>query len=101
MHDKGFTDHSVVKNLPANAEDTGSIPGSRRFPWRRKWQPTPVLCLGNPMGRGVYWATVHGGHKRVRHNLIIKQQMHDKCRSSPTDFNMKEKPRVTREQESP
>ena len=32
MHDKGFTGHSVVKNLPANAEDTGSISGSRRSP---------------------------------------------------------------------
>ena len=26
-HPPGFTDGSVVKNLPANAEDTGSIPG--------------------------------------------------------------------------
>ena len=36
----------VVKNQPAYAGDTrntGSIPGSGRFPWRRKWQPTPVF----------------------------------------------------------
>ena len=36
----------VVKNSRANAGDTrevGSIPGSGRFPWRRKWQPTPVF----------------------------------------------------------
>ena len=36
----------VVKNVPANAEDTGdsgSIPGSGRFPWRREWLPTPVF----------------------------------------------------------
>ena len=26
----GFPGGSLVKNLPANAEDTGSIPGSRR-----------------------------------------------------------------------
>ena len=26
-----------------NAGDLGSIPGSRRSPWRRKWQPTPVF----------------------------------------------------------
>ena len=25
-----------------NAGDPCSIPGSGRFPWRRKWQPTPV-----------------------------------------------------------
>ena len=58
-------------------------PWVKKIPWRRKWQPTPVFCLGNPMGRGACWATVHGGHKRVRHNLKIKQQKHDKCRSSP------------------
>ena len=23
--------------------DPGSIPGSGRFPWKRKWQPTPVF----------------------------------------------------------
>ena len=23
--------------------EAGSIPGSERFPWRRKWQPTPVF----------------------------------------------------------
>ena len=39
----------VVKNPLANAgdlRDVGSIPGSERFPWRRKWQPTPVLLSG-------------------------------------------------------
>ena len=33
-----------VKNLPAG--DLGSIPGSRRSPWMRKWQPTPVFLPG-------------------------------------------------------
>ena len=31
-----------------------------KISWRRKWQPTPVFCLGNPMDRGAWWATVHG-----------------------------------------
>ena len=38
----------MVKNQPAYAGDkgdTGSIPGSGRFPWRRKWQPTPIVLL--------------------------------------------------------
>ena len=26
--------------------EAGSIPGSERFPWRRKWQPTAVLLPG-------------------------------------------------------
>ena len=36
----------VVKHPPANAgdrRDSGSIPGSGRSPWKRKWQLTPVL----------------------------------------------------------
>jgi len=35
MYEMGFPDGSVVKNLPANAGDTGSIPGLRRalMPW--------------------------------------------------------------------
>ena len=28
--------------------------------WRRKWQPTPVFCLENPMDRGSWRAIVHG-----------------------------------------
>ena len=36
----------VIKNPPANAGDireSGSMPGSGRFPWRRAWQPIPVF----------------------------------------------------------
>ena len=42
---------SVVKNLPANAGDVSSIPGSGRFPWRRAWQPTPVFLPGESNGQ--------------------------------------------------
>ena len=31
-------------------------------------------CLGHPMDRGAWRVTVHGAGKRVRHNLVIKQQ---------------------------
>ena len=44
----------VMKNLSANAgdiRDTGSIPGWRRFPWRRPWQPTPVFLSGESHGQ--------------------------------------------------
>ena len=27
--------------------------------WRRKWQPTPVSCLENPMDRGAWQAAIH------------------------------------------
>ena len=33
------------KNPPANGEDSFN-PWVRKFPWRRKWQPTPVFLPG-------------------------------------------------------
>ena len=51
---KGFPGGSVVKKPPANAADAGdmsSIPESGRFPWRRKWQPTPVFLPENSHGQ--------------------------------------------------
>ena len=51
---------SVVKNLPANARDTGSIPGSGRSPGEGNGKPLQYSCLGNPMERGNWWATVQG-----------------------------------------
>ena len=29
----------------------GSIPGSGKIPWRRKWQPTPVFLPGKSHGQ--------------------------------------------------
>ena len=39
----GFPHSSVGKESACNAGDMGSIPGSERFPRRRKWQLTPVF----------------------------------------------------------
>ena len=36
-----------------NAGDLGSIPGLGRFPWRRNWQPTPVLLHGKLHGQRI------------------------------------------------
>ena len=41
----------MVKNLPVNAGDVGLIPGSGRFPWRRKWQPTLIFLPGKFHGQ--------------------------------------------------
>ena len=41
----------MVKKPPANAGDTSLIPGLGRFPWRRKWQPTPVFLPGESHGQ--------------------------------------------------
>ena len=53
MEKIGFAGGSVVKNLPAKEGDTCSIPGSGRFPWRRKWQSTPVFLPGESCGQRV------------------------------------------------
>ena len=50
----------VVKNLPANAGDLGSIPGLGRAPGEGNGNPLQYSCLENPMDRGAWWATVHG-----------------------------------------
>ena len=53
----------VVKNLPANAgdrRDTGSIPGSGKFPGEGNDNPLQYSCLENPRDRGVWWAIVQG-----------------------------------------
>ena len=58
----GFPGGSVVKNPPANEGDTGDvglIPGSGRSLGEGNGNPLQYSCLGNPMDRGAWWATVH------------------------------------------
>ena len=56
----GFPDVSVVKNLLANAGDMPSVPGSGRSRGEGNSNLLQYSCLGNPMDRGAWWATVHG-----------------------------------------
>ena len=58
-----FPGGSVVKNSPANAGDSGSIPGLGRSPGEGNGNPLLYSCLGNPTARGAWWATVHGVSK--------------------------------------
>ena len=46
----------------------------RKIPWRRKWQPTPVFLPGESHGQRSLVGYSPWGHKRVGHNLAIKQQ---------------------------
>ena len=50
----------MVKNLPANAGDTGLIPGLGRSPGEGNGNPLQCSFLGNPIDRGARWATDHG-----------------------------------------
>ena len=56
----GFLGDSMVRNLPANAGDVGSIPDPRRFPGEKNCNPLQFSCLGNPMERGASQAIVSG-----------------------------------------
>ena len=60
-----FTDFpggSEVKNLPAMQETQRhrSNPWVGKIPWERNGSPFQYSCLGNPLDRGAWWATVHG-----------------------------------------
>ena len=57
---KGFPGGAVVKNLLANAGDTGLTPGWGRSPGEENGHPLQYSCLGNPMDRGAWQATIHG-----------------------------------------
>ena len=53
----------MVKNLPANAGDTGDsslILGSGKSPREGDVYPLQYSCLENPMERGALWTAVHG-----------------------------------------
>ena len=54
----GFPHGSLVKNLPAKTEDTGSIPGSGRSSGGGSGNRLQCSCLDNPMERGAWRATV-------------------------------------------
>ena len=55
----------MVKNLPADAGNTSLIPGSERSPGEGQGNPLQYSCLGNPMDRGIWQATVHGVTKEL------------------------------------
>ena len=58
----------VVKNLPANAGDTGDvglIPGSGRSPGGGRGNPLQYSCQENPMDGGAWLAAVHGVTKSL------------------------------------
>ena len=65
-----FPGDSVVKNPPAYARDVVSVPRSVRSSGEGNGNPLQYSCLGNPIDRGDWWATVPWGCKRVGHDLV-------------------------------
>ena len=53
------------KESTCNTGDAGSIPGWGRSPGEGNGNTLQYSCLENPMGRGAWWATVHGVAKSL------------------------------------
>ena len=69
---RGFPGGSEVKNLHADARDTGSIPGSGISPGEGHGNPLQYSCLENPVDRGAWQATVTKSWTR----LIVHAHTH-------------------------
>ena len=67
-----FLGGSDGKASACNARDLGLIPGSGRFPWRRKWQPTPVLLAGKFYG----WRSLVGYSPQDHKESHTTEQLH-------------------------
>ena len=61
-----FPGDSEVKASACNVGDLGSMPGSGRFPWRRKWQSTVFLPGESHGQRSLVGYSPRG--RRVRHD---------------------------------
>ena len=59
----GFPGGSVVKNLPANAEDLGLISRLGRSPGDGNGNLLQYSCLENSRDREAWWATVRRAAK--------------------------------------
>ena len=83
-----FPDGKVVKNPPANAEDTrnkGSIPASERSPRERNNKPLQYSCLDNSVGRGAWWTPLNDwAHTHEWTHSLFKGQLFLKDPCSPT-----------------
>ena len=63
MMTEGFPVISVVKTPPADAGDVGSVPRLGRSPGEGNGNTLQYSCLGNPMDKEAWQASVHGAAK--------------------------------------
>ena len=54
-----FTGGSMVKYAPTSAGEMNSIPQLGKSPGEGNGYPLQYSCLGNTMGGGAWWATIH------------------------------------------
>ena len=84
LWEQGFPDGSVGKEFSCSAGDEGLIPGSGRSPGGGNGYPLQYSCLGNPMDRGAWWATVHRAAKNQTWSSYWTQST---CGDSPFQWS--------------
>ena len=57
--------------------DSGSIPGSGRSPGIGDGNPLQSSHLENSMGRGAWWAAIHGATKNCTQSMHIQREDKD------------------------
>ena len=67
----GLPDGSISKESACSVGDPGSIPRLGKSSGKATGNPLYYSCLGNPMDRGAWQATVPGVI-RVGHDLVTK-----------------------------
>ena len=87
----------VINNLPANARDVGSIPGSGRSLGGGHGNPLSYSCLENPMDRGAWRATVHG----VTKNRTRLKQLSEHAHGAGVCTHLRHIPVLTSDPASP
>ena len=78
----------VVKNLPANAgdiRDANLIPGWARSPGEGNGNPLQSSCLGNPMDRGAWQATVQ---KATKSRTQLSTRAHREAKELNISFGL-------------
>ena len=55
----GATSGKESTSNAGHIREVGLIPGLERSPGEGHGNPLQYSCLGNPVDRGVWWATVH------------------------------------------
>ena len=69
--------YASVKESACKVGDLDSIPGLRRSPWRRKWQPTPVVSRGESPWTEEPGGLQSRGPQRIGHDWVTKHSTHD------------------------
>ena len=71
----GFPRCLSGKESACQSRRCGFDPWVGKIPWRRKWQPTPVLVPGKPHAQRSLVGYSPRDHERARHNRVTKQHL--------------------------